>query len=425
MFGASQGQNQGQWNMAVAQVAQQLGLRHQPIENHWHSARGQLGKLDVDISIDTEWAGDNTFEVMKIEVDLETDGSLVIKRRGMALEDDDGAGEPMQLGDPQFDQLVELRSVPGAVLEALRAQAELRNLIASVVGQWGGYVLDGELIVKSQQFPTAAEHLMAYVQPMAELGRWISEPAAPRAHSALGTAASASMGQLSQMPEPQKLQHIHGFLTQLGANIGQGQAFIKANDNEVEWRGSANNYPVRIKVDAFPDVEIECKVQHGHGSLELEYDQEKIPEQGAPPPWDESDVQRIFVGRGVFMERTSYDVDAHLGTYNGLDKQCTTAISEAIQREDIRYFRIGPGGIHVYFRPNLSEMLDPEGQIVRVALLLGWVGQWLSGTSPPEPAVGPQGHVMAVHKITCAYCNTMFPFSAQPFCPNCGAPAQG
>ncbi len=419
----------GTWDAAVQQIAQQFGLRHTPIESFYDQASGNIGKYDVDVSVDVDSEGMGVAYRMKIEIDTSIGWSFLMKVRGTKADWEGDAGQPMPVGDPELDQTIEIRGAPPQLYQVLQSDAQLRALIKQVVGGWGAYLSRDDLVLFVKAIPGTADEIRAYLEPMLELARWLSEPNAPRTGAAVGTAAAGMLGRYDHAPDQEKLPLLHSFMEQLGSTLGPGQAYINTNDEEVDWRGTVNNFPVRIKLDSWPNVEIELKLQHGHGEVDLEFDASKVPEPGAPPPWDESDTVRVFFGKGVFIEGAGVQVDGMLQHVSAMPERVIAQVAEAMARDEVRNFRIDSQRLWVRMGPELTEMLDPEGQVGRTAQVMGWLAQSLQG-APPDPAAlqaaqNPQSAAaMMMMKTSCRYCSTMFIAYPDPNCPNCGAPAQ-
>ncbi len=421
-------QSSEQWNEAVKNVADQMGLKHFPIPSHFDRASGDIGAHDVDLSVDVESKGSGVVYLFTIEVDLSIDWQFYVKRRGIKLRFEEmHAGEPTPSGIPEIDGSVELLGAPAPILQALQNDAEFQALFKQVFAEWGATLSRRELKLQSPKIPETAEEIIGYMGPMVDLARRLEDPNASHDGPALGTAAAGAVRRYDHASEEEKPQILQAFLQGVGEQLGQGQAYANPNDREVQWQGTVDGVPLRIKADIWPSAIIEAKVQNPHGTIVVEYDPEKVPQPGAPPAWDESDTQRVFLSRGVFIEGDAQDVDVMVRRLRSLPPEVGQTIAEALEHSEGRVFMAEDQRIRASFRPEITEMLDPEGQISHMARVVAWVAAMLQ-TSPLDPQVaqmagmpGAQA-VMAQFQTTCAYCNSVYLLNEQSRCPNCGAP---
>jgi hypothetical protein len=217
---------------------------------------------------------------------------------------------------------------------------------------------------------------------------------------------------------------------------------------------STCGFPLRIKCDRFPYVHMTLQVEHHYATIDLEWDESKVPQVGAPPAWDESDTQRVFVGKGVFLKGSASGVKKELelaralpaelsrplveamgaaGTVNEqlerfrrLPPELSQPLVEAMSRDHARFFRIRDE-VWVEFEL-LRDMPDPWNKLVAHGQFLGWLAEKLTAGGPPEPTASDAQQPLAALKITCAYCGSLYLLVPQTAshqtygCPNCGAP---
>jgi len=416
------------WRTALADVAGRLGLKVTPVPTYYDMARGEIGGLDVDLSIDTESHGDSTTYLMKLEVDHDGDW-FTMKSPKAALRHGSQPDKPRTpLGDPSFDGMVEIYGGPPKLLNALRTIPDFRQQVLEMVGQRGVVVHNHDVTLRTTQIATDADTIMGYLEPMLALAQRLEHPLAQPTAPALGTEAARALN-FDGLDDETKAMHIRGFIDRIAPNIGPGQSYVDTNERVVDWRGTSSNFPLRIKFDSWPNVEMALKVSHGHGTIDLDCDEDKIPQPGAPPAWDETESQTVFVGKGVYID--GYGSNEELEAFRRLPEQLTQPIIEAMRRDGVRYFRIRPSEITVDYWKRLDEMLDPEGQIVRQAQLLGWVAQYLQSIQPAQTqAQAATLQPLATMKITCPYCSSLYLLAPQGSgqaygCPNCGAPPRG
>lgn len=422
-------QVQNNWNPTIQAFSQQMGFRHTPVESYFDVADGSIGKYRVSLSIDPSGSGSSPR--FKAEIDLSVGWSFLVKGHGRQADWEGDAGQPTPSGDPALDSVIEIRGAPPVLHQEIQQQAELRALLKQVIGEWGAYISRDDLVLKTPTVPQTPEEIMAYLTPLLELARWVSEPTAPRTAPALGSITAGALRHYNHAADHEKLPILQSFLERIGSQLGQGQVFANINDREVEWRGTVSGFPTRIKVDHWPRVVVEAKVTNQHGELVLEYDADKVPQAGTLPAWDDDDAQRVFFGRGVFIEGSGPDVDLSVRRLRALPPELGDTIAETMVHNDVRFFRMQEQSVWARFGPKLTELLDPEGQLVHTTQIVGWVAGVLQST-PTDPSVAqaalnPAGAsaAMAQLKMTCSYCNTVFLAGTRATCPNCGAPATG
>ena len=222
------------------------------------------------------------------------------------------------------------------------------------------------------------------------------------------------------------LEFLRAFIDEIAPRIGPGQSYVDTNDKFVDWRGTTCGFPLRIKCDRFPYVHMTLKVEHHYGTIDLEWDERKVPQVGAPPVWDESDTQHVFVGKGVFLKGSAGTVNEQLERFRRLPPELSRPLVEAMSRDHARFFRIRDE-VWVEFE-FLRDMPDPWSKLVAHGQFLGWLAEKLTAGGPPEPTASDAQQSLAALKITCAYCGSLYLLVPQTAahqtygCPNCGAP---
>jgi hypothetical protein len=366
---------------------------------------------------------------MEASVGVDIDRSFAMRGQGSPIGDDmsdlNRAGQPMPIGDAELDNVVEIRGAPQSQYQAIRQQPELRALIKQVIGEWGAYILEDKITLKTQTIPQTTEQITAYLTPVLELAQWIQAPSAPRQAPATGTQAAIALRGFHERPEAEKQALLRDFLERIGPQLGQGQV-IDAKYWPVEWRGMVGNHQARVKLNQGSGVDIEAKVDNPHGKLYIQHNPKAVPRVGAPPAWDEDDVQLLFLGHGVFIGDSPSGIDLIAQRLKALPPEFGPTIADAMHRNQIDDFGINTfkPGIEVDFDSSLVHMLDPEGQIIHTMQVVRWVADLLQATPPSEhDANAPSGpFVLGPVKTTCAYCQTNFVSGTTASCPNCGAP---
>jgi hypothetical protein len=411
------------WRTAVADAANRLGLQITPLPTYYDMARGKIGDVDVELMIDSESRGDSQVEFMKLEVDHGGEW-FTIKAPNTALRRDARPDKPRTpTGDASFDAAIEIYGGTSKLLGALRTMPDFREQLLDLVGRRGVVVHEHRVTLRSPQIASDAATILGYVEPMVALARRLEHPTAQVSAHPLGTDAARRL-QLSDLDDEQKALRVREFVDRIASNIGPGQSYVDTNEDAVEWRGTSKGFPLRIKCDSWPSVEMSLKVSHGHSTVDLDCDEDKIPQPGTPPPWDDFESQLVFVGKGVYIQcsRGSEELEA----FRCLPAALTKPIIDALPGDGVRYFRIRPTEITVDYHDHLDKMLDPEGQIVRQAQLMGWAAEYLQRIQPAQAkaeaaAMQPVGSM----KITCKYCSSLYFLTATSGpsygCPNCGA----
>lgn len=170
------------WRIAVEMAARELRLKHvQPegaISAMYDIAFGEHAGLSISIGIKDESRSGSDTETRYMLLETSgADSEAVIARpgsidRGYVDYGDEGGDAPTPLGDPTFDEKVELRSAPRALLDALRTDGVFRQQLADAVQ--GGTTFDrGRAILKTRTFPTQPGDIVRRVRTLVELSKRI------------------------------------------------------------------------------------------------------------------------------------------------------------------------------------------------------------------------------------------------------------
>jgi hypothetical protein len=236
--------------------------------------------------------------------------------------------------------------------------------------------------------------------------------------------------------DPQRWQIIEQFAQAVGAQFLQGhQSVQNKSDGELELRGRFHDFPVRLKIDmSFLSAEWELR---GHNpaatTLYLHWDMDAVPNVGqfqgdAADDWDDAhDSTKVFFGKGFYLDAHNGSIDRELAVYQSLPPPVRQALATYMPGDRIaRYYLYDGGSQLLGYEDNVHELADPLNQIARGAWLMGQVA-W--GLAQVHPAALPQPTQPAaagsLHKMTCAYCRTIYLWSQNQTCPNCGAPPRG
>ena len=402
---------------ALVTFCERQGFLHTPIEGYFDCANGTFEGHAVSLSVVNEQAETSQASLFKVDIDLEVSRLLRITRPGNT------PGRHAQpLGDPALDRAVEIHDAPPALLQGLRGQPELRRLLQQVIGDWGAVVSSQTLLLKTPNIPETPEAIGAIHTPMVELARWLSELHDVSAAPTTEQEAESALRFYANAAQQEKLPLLKGYLEYLSGLIGQGQVYLNTNDREVEWRGVVDSLRTRLTVDQWTKVNIEIKIQNPHGAIIVEYDPSKVPQVGAPPPWDESDIQRIFLGKGVFVEGPSAEAERAVRVLRELPTGAIPTVSDTMAWAELECIRVSDVSVHATFGPELVRLRAPSEQLPQAIKNLGWLAGVLQST-PADPALAASGAQLT---ITCAYCHTLYTTNHDRWtCPNCGAPAEG
>jgi hypothetical protein len=172
------------WRIAVETAARELRLKHvQPegaISAMYDIAFGEHAGLSISIGIKDESRSGSDTETRYMLLEASgADFEAVIARpgsidRGYVDYGDEGGDAPTPLGDPEFDEKVELQGAPRALLDALRTDGVFRRQLAEAVRD--GTTFDrGSATLKTRTFPTQAGDIVRRVRTLVELSKRIEQ----------------------------------------------------------------------------------------------------------------------------------------------------------------------------------------------------------------------------------------------------------
>jgi hypothetical protein len=416
------------WADVVREVSRQLGLTIDVDDDDEDDddldedpqVDGQVGTLHVELSVeydgydeDDEDDEDDREAVAMITVATSTyDDSLWMRRKGSKFPLGGGTPHRFDLRDPEFDRYLEVGGCSASIKHVLRHDQEFRRWVHYVVGELGATFKDGNLIWTGPP-PETAQQVRAILDPMLELGRRIKEPRAHHQLPAAGTQTAAWLRGISKAPEDDFRQHLVQLFQHITPHLGTGQAYVNRNEGGVEWQGHVQNVPTRIQIDAGFSVTVEARAESS-GYSTLYNEPEMVPSIDAPPPWDGDGEAIVFVGPGVYFR--GYSAQEEARAFEALPHDVKPHILQAMTRDRVRSISFG-NKIEASFTDELQAMLDPDGQLVRIAQLCAWLAPHAAALedSDAEPAHD------ALASLTCRYCTTQFLLVAHDRCPNCGA----
>lgn len=236
--------------------------------------------------------------------------------------------------------------------------------------------------------------------------------------------------------DPTKWQLAEQFAHAVGGQFLQGHQVVQnRSDSEIELRGRWYDYPARLKIDlsfGSPVWELKCQ-NPTEATLYLHWDEDAIPNVGAftgaaADDWDEDDgAAKYFFGRGFYLEADRSELDRALAVYQALPDTVRQALPGLMIGDRIMNFYLyGHGGSFLSYKDDVHDFADPLNHVGRGGWLTGQVIWGLSQIAlqylPPPEQAAPSG---MLYKMTCAYCGTLYLWSQNQTCPNCGAPPKG
>ena len=413
------------WADAVREVSGHLGLTidvDEEDDEHLDDelqAEGDIGNLYVQLSLEEVGF---LKEVAMIQVGTHGDDALWLRRKGSKLPFGGGTPHRFELQDPEFDRTIEVGGCSASIKHVLRYDYEFRRWVQYVVGELGATFKDGTLIWSGPP-PESAQQIRAILDPMLELGRRIREPRASHQLPAVGTAAAVWLRRLAAAAEDDLRQHLIQLFQHITPHLGPGQGYVNHNEGVVEWQGRVQDLPTRIQVGSDWDVSLEVRVDGAQGYGTLYNEPDMVPATNAPPPWHGEGESFVFVGPGVYFRGYSAETDAR--AFEALPQQTKAHVVTAMTRDRVSTLSFG-NTIRAGFADEIHQMLDPEGQLSRVAQLCAWLSPHASvfatnGDGDGESESEDEPGRFASEALTCKYCRTLFLLAAHYRCPNCGA----
>lgn len=380
-------------------------------------AEGYIGSLWVELSAETVGFFEDG---AMVRVATHAEESLWLRRKGSKFPMGGGTPHRFDLGDPEFAYL-ELGGCSSSIKHVLRHDTEFRRWVHYVIGELRATFKDGDLIWVGAR-PESAQQLRAVLDPLLELGRRIKQPRAVHRLPAVGTAAAAWLRALANASEDDQRQRFVQLLQHIAPQLGPGQAYYNRNQGEVEWHGHVQDVPTRIQVGSDWDISVEVCVDGVYGYATLHHEPEMVPATDAPPPWHGEGESLVFVGPGVYFR--GYSAEAEARAFEALPQQVKDHVVTAMTWDRVSSLSFG-NKIHASFHDEIQRMLDPEGQLTRIAQACAWLAPYASAIAGAEAGdahgeAEPSGFGSA--PFTCRYCTTLYLLSAHHRCPNCGAP---
>jgi hypothetical protein len=227
--------------------------------------------------------------------------------------------------------------------------------------------------------------------------------------------------------DEQKLPAAEALLNDIGQHLENAKIKRKTDEDELDLRGRIEGIPVRVEFEVDMGwVGVEMKCQNGLGAISLEWDPEKVPvEADDDDDWADDDELRVFVGKAVFIEGDSDDVNQTLGTLSRMPPDLANELILMIQNQPIQVFFMHPESMTSRFKKNFYEMADPVAEIMGAAQVMARVTKAIGDPDLAAAAPAGAGAPASLHLVKCTYCSSRFNLGGSPRCPNCGAPHDG
>lgn len=241
----------------------------------------------------------------------------------------------------------------------------------------------------------------------------------------------ARLSMLLALSDDAKTQAYCELARAIGDQLGQGQVVPIPNDVRAEWRGQVYGLPTRVVIEG-TSASGGIRWRNPHGNVDLDHQPEYV-NQPSPEAWSEDDVQRLFVGKGVYIETFAWGMPDELLGFRSLPWEPMYYVVQGMIRDRARHVYIRSDEIEFDFLDDLQEMQDPVSQVARFSQIVAWAAAKWAAT-PPDPSIqaardaaeGGKGVDFpgAPITITCSFCRTLYLLGADAACPNCGAPAR-
>lgn len=213
------------------------------------------------------------------------------------------------------------------------------------------------------------------------------------------------------------------FVTDVGAQLGEGQTQCRPALDQYEWLGLCRGLETRISWDE-SDWKSVVKLAHSHRPFTLNHEPGASPQPGGPAASSEDDVIRVFVAKEVFFETFGWTLDDEIRGYHGMPTELAQHITTAMACDRVGGWALVKAQMEAKFLDPAGDR-DPLASVVRFTQLMAWTAEHLQRLSPRSAAQNaslfPQGEPT---RLTCGHCSAIFLLSATTArCPNCGAPA--
>ncbi len=222
-----------------------------------------------------------------------------------------------------------------------------------------------------------------------------------------------------------KQQLVTQYFQAAGQNMQEPKIVPKPNDEEIELRGVYQSYPTRVVCDAFFGLNVEMKAPNQQlEALCVYFDPNFEPTPGDADPWDEDDEVRVFLGKGVYVEDDAEDIDQTLRLVRSMPPEFVGHLCNLMQANALASVVLSPQAAHAAFRNGLAEMWDPMVQLGQVLWLLAYGANVYTALPPATEQVEADAGI-AVERVKCKYCGTVYLLTPESLCCNCGAPYTG
>jgi hypothetical protein len=240
---------------------------------------------------------------------------------------------------------------------------------------------------------------------------------------------------------------IREMLTEASKGVESGQ--VKETTDglpTIELRGNVGGAPFRAAVElAFGSLQMALLCNHPVPALWVERDLEKVPTPRDPnDPWEVGQIQRIFVGKGIFIPGPNQDPSIHfvgndardsasleerVAAWGRIPKETQDAVVAEMARLDLGKLSGLTDRLVGATRGTVGALADPVSCVTSTGKLLDRIRTTaqpsdIAGGARPGAAPLRMGAAQPATTLTCKYCRSLFVFTVgATTCPNCGAAA--
>jgi hypothetical protein len=380
------------WRRVARTLAQELGLQHVAQQRLPDRVEGSFGPLKVRLT------GTRT-RVAREEA----------KWPVFALRAEGVEGEAPAVEDAGFARDVVVRGLGAVHLAALREEAT-RAVVRRAL-HLGVVCGDDALAFHHEAPPVEADSVREVLTAMLDLAAWLDAPNAPAGR---GSWRPSPLANLAQRDAIARRAGLREWLEQVGARLGPGK--LAEKQEALEWRATLGEHPFRVGIDELEHLQLELLRAAPWCELVLWNDPSAIPSADADSAWDESDQVTVFVERGAYFDGEVAEVEQELRAWESLPEDLRGAIVTGLREVGARSVVVEGRTVRLDWHASPTELSDPDGAVDAGVKLMNRLGAELPRTG--DQAVS--GEAPGWTRSACRFCRTVFVWTTQSACPNCG-----